>query len=77
MNIQTEKLIVIEKLLQTQEESIIDQIKAILEDDGKDHWDELPDYVKQSIERSDEQIKRGEIKPHQEVISGFKKKFLK
>jgi hypothetical protein len=77
MNIQTEKLLVIEELLQTQEESVIDQIKAILEDDGKDHWEELPDYVKKSIERSDDQIKKGEIKPHKEVIAGFKKKFLK
>ena len=76
MNIQTEKLIVIEKLLQTQEESIIEQIKAVLEDDGKDHWNELPDFVKQSIESSEEQIKRGETKPHQEVMSEFKKKFL-
>ena len=77
MNLQAEKLIVIEKLLQTQEEAIIDQIKAILEDNEKDSWDELPDYVRQSIERSDEQIKRGEIKPHQDVMLGFRKKFLK
>ena len=77
MNLQAEKLIVIEKLLQTQEEAIIDQIRAILEDNEKDSWDELPDYVRQSIERSDEQIKRGEIKPHQDVMLGFRKKFLK
>ena len=76
MNLQAEKLIVIEKLLQTQEEAIIDQIKAILEDNEKNSWDE-PDYVRQSIERSDEQIKRGELKPHQDVMLGFRKKFLK
>lgn len=77
MNIHTEKLIVIEKLLQTQEEYIIEQIKAILEDDGKDHWDELPSYVKQSIEQSEEQIMNGQTKSHQEVMTKFKKKFLK
>ena len=77
MDIQKEKLKVIEILLKTQDEAIIDQVKAILQDDGKDHWDELPEHVKKAVERSEEQIKNGEIKPHNEVMENFKKKFLK
>ena len=77
MDIQKEKLKVIEILLKTQDEAIIDQVKALLQDDLKDHWDELPEHVKKAVERSEEQIKNGEIKPHNEVMANFKKKFLK
>jgi hypothetical protein len=77
MDIQAEKLKVIEKLLQTQNEIILDQVKAILEDDGKDHWEELPEPVKNSIKKAEDQIEKGEVKPHEQVISEVKKRFLK
>jgi len=77
MDIQSEKLKVIEILLKTQDEVIIDQVKAILQDDNQDHWDELPAHVKKAIERSEEQLAKGEVKPHDEVMADFKKKFLK
>jgi hypothetical protein len=77
MDIQSEKLKVIEILLKTQDEAIIDQVKAILQDDQTEHWDELPAHVKKAIEIADLQIERGEVKPHEEVMTSFKKKFLK
>ena len=77
MDIQAEKLKVIEILLKTQNEVIIDQVKAILEDNQQNRWDELPEHVKNAIGKADEQIERGEVKPHDEVMANFKKKFLK
>jgi len=73
MDIQSEKL----KVIKTKDEAIIDQVKAILQNDQQDHWDELPGHVKKAIERAEEQIARGEVIPHDEVMAAFKKRFLK
>jgi len=75
MNIQTEKLNVIDKIRQTNKEAIIDQIKAILEDDGQGQWDELPQHVQQAIERSEEQIKKGEVKLHETFFQSLRSDF--
>jgi hypothetical protein len=52
MNIQTEKIELVKRLLDTDDESVIQQVKAVFETHEKDFWDDLPEHVKAGIETS-------------------------
>ncbi|MHB1278462.1 MAG: hypothetical protein ACYC1Q_08685 [Bacteroidia bacterium] len=66
---QTEKLYLLKKIIETPDKGILDRIKAIFdqEPDG-DIWDEMPDEVKYSVERGLNQSEVGESVPHEEVV---------
>jgi hypothetical protein len=73
-----EKNALVKKLLDTEDDVILDQVKALLEDDeDKDFWDELPKHVKESIKRGKVQAERGEVRPHEEVMAEIKSKYQK
>lgn len=38
-----------------------------------DFWDELPDYVKDGIDRAQKQATAGQTKPHDEVMAKYTK----
>jgi len=40
---------------------------------NKDFWDELPLSIQESVERGMTQAKRGETKPHSEVMKKYEK----
>ena len=73
MNIQTEKIELVKRLLDTDDESIIPQVKDIFESHEKFFWDELPPQVKAGIEKSRKQANEGLLTPHNEV----KKRYIK
>ena len=50
MDIQLEKQEIIERLLQTNDESIIASIKSLLTKEKKDFWEELTQQEKEGIE---------------------------
>lgn len=72
-----EKNALIKKLIDTEEDAILDQVKVILGVDAKDFWDELPEYVKDSVQQAKEELKNGEGIPHDKVMAEIKGKFLK
>jgi predicted transcriptional regulator len=73
-----EKNALVKKLLDTEDDTILDQVKALLEDDeDKDFWDELPEHVKESIQRGKEQAERSEVRPHEKVMAEIRSKYLK
>jgi hypothetical protein len=73
-----EKNALVKKLLDTEDEVILDQVKALLEDDEeKDFWDELPEHVKASIQQAKAELERGEGIPHEKVMAEIKSKYLK
>jgi hypothetical protein len=54
----------------------IKEWEAILKDlksSNKDFWNELPDHVKQGIERGQQQAALGKIKSHSDVMHKYKK----
>lgn len=55
--------------------TILNAIRAILSKEVKegDFWEELPLSVQSSVKRGMEQSKRGETKPHSEVMKKYKK----
>jgi hypothetical protein len=75
MNASERKYKIIEKLLKVEEEAALYQIENILNKDADDEWDNLPLIVQQLIEKGIEQSERGETKPHEQVMSEFKKKY--
>lgn len=67
----------LEKLIQLNDDVILDQVKAILGESNNDFWDELDSRTKTSIERGKTQSKNGETRPHETVMNEMKAKFLK
>ncbi|MBW8050927.1 MAG: hypothetical protein FVQ77_11440 [Cytophagales bacterium] len=78
MDIQAEKLSVIQRLEQINDISLIQAIKEILDfalkqRNEKDIWNTLTNEQKQSIERGIVQADKGELKSHKEVMKRYKK----
>ncbi len=72
-----EKNALIKKLIDTEEDAILDQVKVILGVDTKDFWNELPEHVKESVKQAKEELKSGYGIPHDKVMAEIKNKFLK
>lgn len=68
MNIQLEKLELIKKVLETNDESIIESIKSIFKKEKKDWWDDLTDEQKADIELGIEQFKNGDVVSYESVM---------
>ena len=73
MNIATTKLELAKQLLNTNNKSIINYIKAIFETQSSDWWEELPDKVKVSVLRGLKQSEKGETIPHNQVMKKYSK----
>ncbi|PAW92449.1 hypothetical protein CKK33_02630 [Mucilaginibacter sp. MD40] len=70
MDIQTEKIELAKRLLETNDELILRQIKDILE--GVE-WNDLPDHVQAGIKRAQQQATEGLLAPHDTVIKKYDK----
>lgn len=75
MDIQTTKLELMRLLLNTQKEKVLTQIKEIFEQQEKELFDELSDVEKSAIEEGLHQIEQGKVKPHNEVMTKFRRKY--
>ncbi|HEY8929019.1 MAG TPA: hypothetical protein VIM55_07500 [Mucilaginibacter sp.] len=73
MNVQTEKIALAKRLLETEDESVLAQIKEIFENNEKDFWTDLPEHVKSGIERARQQVREGKLTPHDEVMKKYAK----
>jgi thiamine pyrophosphate-dependent acetolactate synthase large subunit-like protein len=76
MDIQT-KYLIIEKLMQTQDEQILNQVKELLGITDKDWWDEISQAEKEAIQKGIDQLDKGEGIPHEEVMKRVNEKFFK
>lgn len=72
-----EKNALIKKLIDTDEDAILDQVKAILGVNNQDFWDELPKHIKLSVEQAKQELKSDTGIPHDKVMSEIKSKFLR
>ena len=75
MNIQTEKLGLIEWISKLNEVSIIEKLKSIKEDysKSKDWWDTLNKEELESIERGLKDLEDGKIHPHDTARKVYEK----
>jgi len=70
-----EKDALVQKLINTQDDAILDQVKAILSDD-KDFWDDLPEHVKEGVNKAKEELKQGKGIPNEKVMADIKARYL-
>jgi hypothetical protein len=73
MDLQAEKIALAKRLLETDDEVILLQIKEVFEDHEKDFWNELPEHVKTGIERSKLQASEGKLTANEEVMKKYAK----
>ncbi len=66
-----------EKILQSNDDTLLNEIKSLVGLSEKDFWDELPSEVKFAINEAQEQLNRGEGKPHSQVMKEIQNRFLK
>ncbi|WP_184544546.1 hypothetical protein [Mucilaginibacter sp. FT3.2] len=77
MNIQAEKLDILQTIIGTNDESLIMDVKAFLSNRKTDWFDELNDEQQKDVLEGIAQADRGEIVPHDEVLKIFGKWGLK
>lgn len=74
MNLDSEKLKIIDWITNLKDESIIARIKLLKDHPNEtDWWDEISDAEKASIERGLEDIKAGRVVDHSEVKKIYEK----
>jgi hypothetical protein len=73
MDVQTEKIELVKRLLETDDEAVLLQIKEIFESHDKDFWNDLPEHVKAGIERGKKQAEDGKLTPNDEVMKKYVK----
>ncbi|MBS1530996.1 MAG: hypothetical protein JSU01_11850 [Bacteroidetes bacterium] len=73
MDIQAEKIELVKRLLDTDDESVIREVKDVFASHDKDFWNDLPEHVKAGIERSRKQAEQGLLTPHDEVMKKYAK----
>jgi predicted transcriptional regulator len=71
MNIQLEKLELMKQLLETENPSIIEAIKAIFKKEKKDFWDELTQEQKEEIELGIAEADAGNVVDFNEFIAKY------
>ncbi len=67
----------LEKLMQTQDDALLDQVKVILTGSDKDFWDDLDSKTQESILRGKAQSQAGNTRPHQQVMNEINSRFIK
>ncbi|MEX2230735.1 MAG: hypothetical protein WD824_01135 [Cyclobacteriaceae bacterium] len=75
MDIKATKLALVQNILDTQEEAILEQIKSIFDSSTQDWWDIISDQNKNAIEEGIAQLDRGEGIPDEEVSNRIKQQF--
>ena len=73
MDVQTEKIALAKRLLETDDEAILLEIKQIFESHQKDFWNDLPPHVKAGIIRAKKQADEGKVTAHDEVMKNYAK----
>jgi hypothetical protein len=67
---------IVEKIINSEDELLLGEIKDLLAVSEKDFWNDLSENTKNSINRGLEDSKKGLTRPHNEVISEMKNRFL-
>jgi len=65
-----------EKIIQSDDDLLLNEIKSLVGLSDDDFWDELPSEAKQAINIAKTELDRGEGIPHNEVMAEMKSRFL-
>ncbi len=73
MSILEQKIELAKKVLETDDLALLEQIKSLFEVNQKDFWDDLPEHMKESVKKGQQQAKDGVLTTHDEVMSKYQK----
>lgn len=66
----------VEKIVQSNDESLLNEIKSLVGLSESDFWTDFPPEVKQAVNRAKDELDRGKGIPHAQVLSEIKNRFL-
>jgi len=76
MDIQSLKLDLVSKIINIEKPALLIQINKILQKENKtDCWDKLPEEVKESTLEGMDDIQKGNVFTHEQVIQEAKQKY--
>lgn len=75
MDLQAEKIELVKLLLDTDNQSVLDEIKAIFQKQGHDFFEDLPQHIKDSIEAGLKDIENGDVYEHDQVMRDIKTRY--
>ncbi len=69
-----------EKISSISNPTILERLNLIvedfaLEDEGKDFWDTLPDQLKKTIKKAEQELNEGKGVPHEKVMADIKARY--
>ena len=67
---------IVEKIIQSNDESLLNEIKSLVGLSECDFWTELPEDVKQAIDQAKVELNRGNGIPHLQIMAEVKDRFL-
>jgi hypothetical protein len=75
MDVKAVKLELVQRILETNEQGILEQVRLILERSAGDWWDLIDEEEKKAIEEGIAQLNAGQSTLHEEVIKRARNKF--
>ena len=72
MDLQAEKLELVQAILDIEDISVVKKVKALLKKKEHDWFDDLSEEQQEAIDRSIENLDKGERIPHAEVAARFR-----
>lgn len=69
-----DKYRIVEKIIETSDENVLEEIQIILGITETEEWSAVPDSVKQTITTSLQEIKNGQLTPSETFIAEIKSK---
>jgi predicted transcriptional regulator len=60
-------------ILETEDKKILGYIQAIFDNNSESWEEEMPEYIKKSIDEGLKDIKEGRVTPHEQVMKKYKK----
>lgn len=70
-----DKYRIVEKIIETSDENVLEEIQIILGITETEEWSAVPDSVKQTITTSLQEIKNGQLTPSETFIAEIKSKY--
>ncbi|WP_202913831.1 hypothetical protein [Pararcticibacter amylolyticus] len=67
---------IVEKIIQSNDEILLNEIKSLVGLSEGDFWAELPAEVKQAVNKAKAELDRGEGIPHAQVMEEMKNRYL-
>lgn len=72
-----QKYKILEKIMQSDDDILLNEIDSLLTASKYDFWSDLPDGVKSAINKAQTELDKGEGIPHQQVMSEIKARYLR